>query len=51
MCIRDRFGDEAVTKRRQVSRLIRKLKGKEVNVKLMRDEKTIEKSVKLVAPE
>ena len=45
------FGDEAVTKRRQVSRLIRKLKGKEVNVKLMRDEKTIEKSVKLVAPE
>ena len=35
------FGDQAVTKRREVSRMVRKLKGQEINVKLMRDEKEI----------
>ena len=45
------FGDETVAKRREVSRLVRKLKGQEVNVKLLRDEKKIKMSVKLVAPE
>ena len=45
------FGDETITKRREVSRLIRKLKGKEVKVKLMRDEKEIEMTVELVAPQ
>ena len=45
------FGDQAVSKRREVARLVRKLKGQEVNVKLLRDEKEIEMSVKLVAPE
>ena len=45
------FGDQAVTKRREVSRMVRKLKGQEINVKLMRDEKEIKMSVELVAPE
>ena len=45
------FADETVTKRREVARMVRKLKGQEVNVKLLRDEKEIEISVKLAAPE
>lgn len=45
------FGGETTTKRREVSRLVRKLKGQEVEVKLLRDETEIQMSVKLVAPE
>ena len=45
------FADETITKRREVVRMVRKLKGQEVNVKLLRDEKEIEISVKLVTPE
>ena len=45
------FAGEKVTKRRQVSRSVRKLKGQDVKVKLMRKEKEINLDVKLVAPE
>lgn len=44
------FAGETVTKRREVSRLVRKLKGQEVKVKLMRDGKEVNLEVKLVAP-
>ena len=44
------FAGESVTKRRQVSRSIRKLKGQDVKVKLLRDGEEINLDVKLVAP-
>ena len=44
------FAGEKVTKRREVSRLIRKLKGQDVKVKLLRDGKEINLDVKLAAP-
>ena len=40
-----------VTKRREVVRLVRKFKGTEVNLKLMRDDEELEMNAKLVAPE
>lgn len=45
------FAGEAVTKRREVSRLVRKLKGQEVKLKLMRDDKEVEMNVELKTPE
>ena len=45
------FAGEMVTKRREVVRLVRKFKGTEVNLKLMRDDKELEMNAKLVAPE
>ena len=44
------FAGEKITKRREVSRLIRKFKGEQVSVKLLRDDKEIEMDVKLVPP-
>jgi len=44
------FAGEKTTKRREVSRLIRKLKGQDVKVKLLRDGKEVNLDVKLVAP-
>ena len=45
------FAGDSVTKRREVSRLVRKLKGQDVKVKLLRDDQEIQLDVKLVAPE
>ena len=45
------FAGESVTKRREVSRSIRKLKGEDVIVKLLRDGKEVVIDVKLESPE
>ena len=44
------FAGESVTKRREVARLVRKLKGQDVKVKLLRGDEEINLDVKLVAP-
>ena len=44
------FAGESVTKRREVSRSIRKLKGQKVKVQLLRDGKEINLEVKLIDP-
>ena len=44
------FAGDVITKRREVSRSIRKLKGQEIEMKLLRDGEEIELEVKLVAP-
>ena len=45
------FAGESITKRREVSKSIRKLKGQQVKVKLLRGDEEIDLDVKLVAPE
>ena len=45
------FAGETTTKRRDVSRLVRKLKGQNVKIKLSRDGKEIPLTVKLTAPQ